>query len=87
MSIATEFAAQAAALIIWRAANPKARRNRATAIVHNGGTKTVFGCVCGAKHSTSTDWNGRNAKHVEDWRGEHDDCIVEAVVEMRQVSA
>lgn len=51
---------------------PHLRRTRPTAIFHSGGKKTVFDCICGATHSTSTDWNGRNAKHVINWRDKHD---------------
>ena len=78
-TLRAEHAAQVAALKIWRAAHPLARRTRATAICHNGGAKTVFDCVCGSTHSTSTDWNGREARHVLVWREEHDNCIIAAV--------
>jgi hypothetical protein len=57
-----------------RKAYPEMRRTRATAIVHSGEKRTVFGCLCGAYHTTSTDWNGRNAKHVREWREKHDAC-------------
>jgi len=50
------------------------RRTRATAIIHSGSRRTVFGCLCGAEHTTSTDWNGRTAKHVVEWRDEHAGC-------------
>jgi len=82
MSIAIKFAEQATAFAAYRAANPKARRTRATAIVHNGARQTIYGCVCGSRHSTSTDWNGRNARHVGEWRASHEDCIVAAVAAM-----
>jgi len=82
MSIAIKFAAQATSLTTWRAANPRARRTRATAIVHNGARQTIYGCVCGSRHSTSTDWNGRNALHVGSWRAIHEDCIIAAVAAM-----
>lgn len=49
------------------------RRKRPTAICHSGGKRTIFDCVCGARHTTSTDWNGRYAKHVLRWRAYHDE--------------
>ena len=48
------------------------RRTSATAIEHSGGKQTIFGCICGSRHTTSTDWNGRNAKHVIEWQVQHD---------------
>lgn len=48
------------------------RRTGATAIEHSGGRQTIFGCLCGSRHTASTDWNGRNAKHVQDWQGQHE---------------
>ena len=52
------------------------RRTRATAIVHGGGNQTIFGCICGSRHTTSTDWDGRHAKHVLTWRDEHAACSI-----------
>ena len=78
-TLRAEHAAQVAALAIWRAANPMARRTRATAICHNGGARTVFDCVCGSRHSTSTEWRGRDARHVVEWREAHDNCIIAAI--------
>jgi hypothetical protein len=57
-----------------RKIRPTMRRTRATAIIHSGGRQTIYGCVCGARHTTSTDWNGRDAKHVREWRDEHAAC-------------
>jgi hypothetical protein len=48
------------------------RRTSATAIIHSGGKRTICGCVCGARHTTSTDWDGRNARHVVDWKAKHE---------------
>ena len=48
------------------------RRTGATAIIHSGGKRTIFGCLCGATHTASTEWNGRNAKHVTDWIQQHE---------------
>jgi hypothetical protein len=53
---------------------PFLRRERATAIVHSGSQQTIFGCLCGATHSTSTKWRGRDAVHVAVWRVAHDGC-------------
>lgn len=47
------------------------RRTGPTAIEHSGGTQTIFGCICGSRHTASTDWDGRNAKHVKEWQGKH----------------
>ena len=62
------------AMAAIRAACPALRRTRATAITHSGSRRTVYTCLCGAVHTTSTDWNGRGAKHVRDWRADHDAC-------------
>jgi hypothetical protein len=56
--------------------NPKMRRTNSTAICRSGGRQTIFDCVCGARHTTSTGWNGRSALHVRVWRGEHSDCAI-----------
>lgn len=63
------------------------RRSSPTAIVHSGGKQTIFGCVCGATHTTSTDWNGRRAKHVIEWQRRHDEScreLYEAIRDGRQ---
>ena len=57
-----------------RRAFPVLRRTNPTAIIHNGGARTIFGCLCGSTHTTSTDWKGRDASHVWQWRIEHADC-------------
>ena len=59
---------------IIRDAFPKMRRTAATAIIHSGGRKTIFGCLCGSRHTTSTDWHGRDALHVREWQGDHAAC-------------
>lgn len=46
------------------------RRQFATAIVHSGGQQTIFGCVCGARHTCATSY--RQARHVAEWRAEHE---------------
>lgn len=56
---------------------PAMRRNHPTAIIHSGGRQTIFNCICGSRHTTSTDWNGREAKHVIDWQREHADCAIQ----------
>jgi hypothetical protein len=55
---------------------PQLRRTASTAIIHSGSKRTIFGCLCGARHTASTVWNGREAKHVWDWRSEHSDCAI-----------
>jgi hypothetical protein len=46
------------------------RRTSVTAIVHSGGKRTIYGCLCGAQHTCATDY--RKAKHVADWQEEHE---------------
>ncbi len=57
----------------YRSAHPSARRERATAIEHNGGKRTVFGCICGSRHSVATDWRNKTV-HLAIWRANHEDC-------------
>ena len=60
--------------IEWRKlASPSLRRTGPTAIIHSGGTQTIFGCLCGATHTCATDYDGRNSKHVREWRELHDE--------------
>ena len=61
-------------MIAIRRAFPRLRRTSATAIIHSGGKQTIFGCLCGAKHTCATDWNGRDSKHVAVWCREHEAC-------------
>lgn len=51
---------------------PHLRRTKPTAIYSNGSRQTLFNCICGSIHSASTEWRGREAKHVLDWRRQHD---------------
>lgn len=62
-------------LDLYRVLRPRARRTAATAIIHSGSVRTVFGCVCGAAHTTSTEWRGRDALHVSAWEHEHAGCL------------
>lgn len=55
---------------------PALRRTASTAIIRSGSRRTIFGCLCGSEHTASTEWNGRDAKHVWEWRAEHGDCAV-----------
>lgn len=55
---------------------PQLRRTASTAIIHSGGKQTIFGCLCGSRHTCATDWNGRDSKHVQDWQQEHCDCAI-----------
>lgn len=59
----------------YRAARPRARRFRPTAIVHNGGRRTVYGCICGDTHSVATNWRN-NTLHLDLWRCDHEDCAL-----------
>lgn len=69
-----------------RAANPRMRRNRATAIVRNGSLRTVYGCICGESHSCATLYRG--AKHVTEWRHRHDkECPVAMIREKLKIGA
>jgi len=65
------------AMRILRKSWPTMRRENSTAIIHSGGKLTIFGCLCGSTHTASTEWNGREAKHVQDWQEEHADCCIE----------
>jgi hypothetical protein len=65
-----------------RKAFPAMRRTASTAIIHSGGKRTIFGCLCGATHTTSTDWDGRNAKHVREWREQHAACAARIAAEL-----
>jgi len=67
---------EAEAMTILRRAFPLMRRSCATAIIHSGGKRTIFGCLCGSQHTTSTDWHGRDAKHVQTWQDEHAECAI-----------
>jgi hypothetical protein len=66
-------------LTAYRKLYPRSRRTESTAIIHSGGRQTIYGCVCGAEHTTSTEWKGREAKHVLDWRAEHANCMKQIV--------
>jgi hypothetical protein len=65
-----------------RKIDPKLRRGRSTAIVHNGSSRTIYGCVCGDQHSVDTR-HRKNAKHVKIWRAEHDGCAVKIAMEIK----
>ena len=58
------------------------RRTGATAITHSGGKQTIFGCLCGSRHTASTEWNGRSAKHVQDWHHQHETSCGELYAQM-----
>lgn len=60
----------------YRKSNPKARRLRATAIEHNGGKRTVFGCICVCRHTVATDWRDKTV-HLKIWRADHENCAQE----------
>lgn len=69
-----------------RAANPRMRRNHATAIVRNGSLRTVYDCICGESHSCATLYRG--AKHIVEWRRKHNaECPVAMVREKLKIGA
>ena len=77
------------AIKIIRDKFPALRRTSSTAIVHSGGRATVFGCLCGSYHTTSTDYRGREARHVREWQKEHAACssnLVTRIESLRLVS-
>ena len=79
----------AAAMRIIRAEFPAMRRTSATAIIRSGGRRTVFGCLCGSRHTCSTDWRGRETKHVREWRALHEACALRLAADLlagREVS-
>ena len=67
------------AMRIIRSRFPRLRRVTATAIIKSGSRQAIFGCLCGSTHSTSTDYNGRNALHVREWEHAHADCVLHLV--------
>ena len=66
--------ANAVGMRYYRAARPQARRTAATAIVHSGGKQTIYGCVCGSRHTVATLWRDKTV-HLQLWRAAHADCI------------
>lgn len=61
------------AMRAWREAHPRSRRTRPTAIVHSGGVRTVYDCLCGARHSVATRNRGQT-RHERDWLQKHEGC-------------
>lgn len=70
------------ALKVVRNDNPKMRRTGATAIEHSGGKQTIFGCVCGARHTAATSY--RDARHVQDWIARHENCLLDVAEQITQ---
>lgn len=70
--------AKAEALKIYRDANPRARRTGPTAIEHSGGTQTIYGCVCGSRHTVATRNRG-STKHEREWQRAHANCLLDWV--------
>ena len=56
-------------MIAWRVRNPRARRRNPVAIVHNGGTQRVYGCLCGEWVSMSARWP--MTRRVAAWIADH----------------
>ena len=52
---------------------PSLRRSRPVAIVHNGGSATILGCLCGATHSVPTGTRAK-AKHAQAFVAAHLGC-------------
>ena len=67
------------AMTIIRKRFPMLRRTGSTAIIKSGSRQAIYGCLCGSTHSTSTDYDGRNAKHVREWEHAHADCALHLV--------
>lgn len=57
------------------------RRKQPTAIIHSGGKRTIYSCVCGSQHTCAT--RHREVKHVADWREEHDETCRELYEQIR----
>lgn len=55
-----------------RATHPRMRRGFSTAVERTGGSRTVYRCLCGARHTVATEY--RQAKHLCEWRQEHSGC-------------
>jgi hypothetical protein len=68
------------AMRILRLQNPSMRRTKPVAIIHSGGKQTIFGCVCGAQHTTATRYRGKT-RHEADFRLAHKYCAERIVAE------
>lgn len=53
--------------------NPRSRRTHSVAITRSGQCRTVYTCVCGAQHTSSSQF--RRAKHVTDFYSSHEGCM------------
>lgn len=47
------------------------RRTAPVAIEHSGGRQTIYGCLCGARHTCAT--NYRQAVHVQEFCYDHNE--------------
>ena len=72
---------EAEAMANLRKRFPFLRRESSTAICQNGGSKTVYGCLCGSTHHCATDY--RQAKHVAEWRAQHAACAAKFAARKR----
>lgn len=53
-----------------KAARPRLRRTRPVAIIHSGGSQTIFNCIlCGEHHTCATAY--RDVKHVAEFKTHH----------------
>ena len=56
--------------IEWRKQfSPKLRRTAPVGIIHSGGQRTIYGCLCGAQHTCATSY--RKARHVKEFVSQH----------------
>jgi hypothetical protein len=62
------------ALKIYRQMNPRARRTEATAIIHSGGRRRIYDCICGSRITMASQWPV--TVRVKTWRALHRACLV-----------
>lgn len=73
------------AMAILRDRFPALRRTGAVAIVHNGQSATVLGCLCGATHSAPTNTRS-TALHVKTFVAEHASCAAELAARIERLT-
>jgi hypothetical protein len=69
-------------MAIIRAAFPRLRRGGPVAIVHSGGRRTCYRCLCGAWHTVATRNRG-TTKHEREFQAEHSACAARIAEEIR----
>lgn len=60
------------AVLRLRLQYPFLRRTRSVAIERSGQCQTVYGCLCGARHTACSDY--RQARHVKEFMAKHSGC-------------